>query len=116
MKAMRSKKEFYKSFLSIGLPLVIQQFLTSSLNFVDNVMMGRLGAEYIAGVGFANNVYKIQDICLFGICGGMGVFISQYYGKKEFGTIKKIMGSMMFFAVGLSALIAIFASILLWTK
>lgn len=111
MKGMRSKREFYKSFLGIGLPLVVQQFLTSSLNFVDNVMMGRLGAEYIAGVGFANNVYKIQDICLFGICGGMGVFISQYYGKKEFGTIKKIMGSMMFFAVGLSTIIAIVASV-----
>ena len=87
MRGKRSKKEFYSNFLSIGLPLVVQQFMTSSLNFVDNVMMGKLGAEYIAGVGFANNIYRIQDICLFGICGGMGVFISQYHGKKDYEII-----------------------------
>ena len=105
MRGKRSKKEFYSNFLSIGLPLGVQQFMTSSLNFVDNVMMGKLGAEYIAGVGFANNIYRIQDICLFGICGGMGVFISQYHGKKDYEIIKKIIGTMIRYALTLSCLI-----------
>ncbi|MGL4393521.1 MAG: MATE family efflux transporter, partial [Fusobacteriaceae bacterium] len=52
-----SKKEFYNSLLRVGLPLVIQQFLSSCLNLIDNLMIGRLGANYIAAVGFANGVY-----------------------------------------------------------
>lgn len=111
MRGKRSKKKFYENFISIGLPLVVQQFLNSSLNFLDNIMMGKLGAQYIAGVGFANNIYKIQDICLFGICGGVGVFISQYYGKKDFKTIKRLIGVMMFGAVTLSLFILIVSQV-----
>lgn len=75
-------KIFYKKFFMIGLPLTLQQLVTSSLNFIDNLMIGRLGPEYLAAVGFANSVYRIVDLIIFGICSGMSVFISQYFGKK----------------------------------
>lgn len=54
--------EFYRSFLTIGIPLMIQQLISSSLNFIDNLMIGRLGTEFIAAVGFANSVYRILDL------------------------------------------------------
>ncbi|MGL4688128.1 MAG: MATE family efflux transporter, partial [Fusobacteriaceae bacterium] len=107
MKKNIIKKEFYKNFIGIGLPLVIQQFLSSSLNFVDNLMIGKLGTEYIAAVGFANQTYKIQDLFLFGAYSGMGVFISQYNGKKDFKTIKKILGGMIVVGFILSLLFTI---------
>lgn len=88
-------KEFYKTFLAIGIPLMIQQLVSSSLNFIDNLMIGRLGTEYIASVGFANSVYRILDLIIFGICSGMGVFIAQYYGKRNFEVIRKIFGLML---------------------
>lgn len=87
--------EFYKSFLTIGVPLMIQQLISSSLNFIDNLMIGRLGTEYIAAVGFANSVYRILDLFLFGLCSGMGVFIAQYYGKKNHEMIRRILGKMI---------------------
>lgn len=88
-------KEFYKTFLAIGVPLMIQQLVSSSLNFIDNLMIGRLGTEYIASVGFANSVYRILDLIIFGICSGMGVFIAQYYGKRNFEVIRRILGLMV---------------------
>lgn len=88
-------KEFYKTFLAIGIPLMIQQLVSSSLNFIDNLMIGRLGTEYIASVGFANSIYRILDLVIFGICSGMGVFIAQYYGKRNFELIRKILGLML---------------------
>lgn len=93
----KSKKqsEFYRTFLMVGIPLMIQQFVSSSLNFIDNLMIGRLGTNYIAAVGFANNVYRIYDLCLFGIYSGMGIFIAQYYGKRDFKVIKQIFGTMV---------------------
>lgn len=96
-KKLYSEKnsEFYKVFLMIGIPLMIQQFVSSSLNFIDNLMVGRLGTNYIAAVGFANNVYRIYDLCLFGLYSGMGIFIAQYYGKRDFKVIKQIFGTMI---------------------
>lgn len=87
--------EFYKSFLTIGVPLMIQQLISSSLNFIDNLMIGRLGTDYIAAVGFANSVYRILDLFLFGLCSGMGVFVAQYYGKRNFDMIRRILGKMV---------------------
>ncbi len=87
--------EFYKSFLTIGVPLMVQQLISSSLNFIDNLMIGRLGTDYIAAVGFANSVYRILDLFLFGLCSGMGVFVAQYYGKRNFDMIRRILGKMV---------------------
>ena len=99
MDFMKTKKipEFYRSLIIVGLPLMIQQFVSSSLNFIDNLMIGRLGTDYIAAVGFANNTYRIYDLCLFGIYSGMGIFIAQYYGKKNYEVIRKIFGKMIQF-------------------
>lgn len=107
MKRNIVKKQFYENFIGIGLPLVIQQFLSSSLNFIDNLMIGKLGTEYIAAVGFANQTYRVQDLFLFGAYSGMGVFISQYNGKKDFKTIKQILGGMMIVGFILSFLFTI---------
>lgn len=103
-------KIFYKSFLSIGLPLVIQQLVSSSLNFIDNLMIGRLGTDYIAAVGFANNVYRILELFLFGIFSGMGVFIAQYYGKKNFEIIRKILGGMLVVGISMAILFSLVAN------
>lgn len=102
-------KEFYKTFLAIGIPLMIQQLVSSSLNFIDNLMIGRLGTDYIAAVGFANSVYRILDLIIFGICSGMGVFIAQYYGKRNFELIRKILGLMVRCAFGVAIIFAIVA-------
>lgn len=99
--------EFYKSFLTIGIPLMIQQLISSSLNFIDNLMIGRLGTEFIAAVGFANSVYRILDLFLFGLCSGMGVFIAQYFGKKNFEMIRRILGKLVLAGITLSLIFSI---------
>lgn len=99
--------EFYRSFLTIGIPLMIQQLISSSLNFIDNLMIGRLGTEFIAAVGFANSVYRILDLFLFGLCSGMGVFIAQYFGKKNFEMIRRILGKLVLVGITLSLIFSI---------
>ena len=98
---------FYRSFLTIGIPLMLQQLISSSLNFIDNLMIGRLGTEFIAAVGFANSVYRILDLFLFGLCSGMGVFIAQYFGKKNFEMIRRILGKLVLAGITLSLIFSI---------
>ncbi|MGL4772965.1 MAG: MATE family efflux transporter [Clostridium sp.] len=92
MKNIFKDKKFLRLLLTLALPITIQSFITSSLNLVDNLMVGRLGEEAIASVGLANQFFFIFMLCLSGINAGASVFMSQYWGKKDEKSIHKVLG------------------------
>ncbi|WP_066889107.1 MATE family efflux transporter [Clostridium nigeriense] len=92
MKKILKDKSFITTMLTLALPITFQNFITSSLNLVDNLMIGRLGEEAIAAVGLANQYFFIFMLCLSGINAGASVFMSQYWGKKDILSIKKVLG------------------------
>ena len=92
MKKILKDKVFITTMLTLALPITFQNFITSSLNLVDNLMVGRLGEEAIAAVGLANQYFFIFMLCLSGINAGASVFMSQYWGKKDILSIKKVLG------------------------
>ena len=51
-----TRKEFYSITLKTVLPLMLQSLLTSSVNFIDQIMVGKLGVSEIAAVGVANKI------------------------------------------------------------
>ncbi|HBE78143.1 MAG TPA: MATE family efflux transporter [Firmicutes bacterium] len=85
-------RDFYQKMLKIALPIVIQNFISSFLNMIDTVMVGKLGETEIAAVGIANQYFFFFNMFLLGLCAGCGVFISQFWGKGELKNIKRIMG------------------------
>ena len=95
---------FYKTFMQIGIPIALQHLISSSLNLVDTFMIGRLGETAIASVGVANRVFFLFIISIFGIYSGFGIFTAQYWGKKDTVNIHKVLGAMLLFGVGLSAI------------
>nr|WP_330401007.1 MATE family efflux transporter [Sporanaerobium hydrogeniformans] len=70
----------------------MQSFITSSLNLVDNMMVGNLGEASIAAVGLANQYIFIFTLCLMGVNAGASVFMSQLWGKQELKGIKTFLG------------------------
>ncbi|MGI6145624.1 MAG: MATE family efflux transporter [Clostridia bacterium] len=94
-------KEFYKKMLVIALPVTLQNFITSFLNMIDTVMVGKLGETEIAAVGIANQYFFLFIMLLIGLSAGSSVFIAQFWGKKDLENIKRIMG------VGLSSAILV---------
>ena len=94
-------REFYKKMLVIALPVTLQNFITSFLNMLDTVMVGRLGETEIAAVGIANQYFFLFIMFLIGLSAGCSVFIAQFWGKQDLRNIKRIMG------VGLSSAILV---------
>ena len=45
---------FYKDLWIIALPIALQQLVTSSLNMVDTLMVGKVGVDAVAG--FQTNI------------------------------------------------------------
>lgn len=89
MKKFLGNKVFYMTTLSIALPIMAQQFVTSFVNLIDNIMIGSVGSLALTSVTVANRVYLIFNSTMFGICGAAGIFIAQYYGAEEISELSK---------------------------
>lgn len=90
MNKFIGNKAFYKATLSIAVPIMLQQFIATFVNLIDNIMIGSVGSLALTSVTVANKVYLIFNSTMFGICGAAGIFIAQYYGAKEHQKCQKV--------------------------
>jgi len=101
-RTLLSDPGYYRSLLSIALPIALQALIGASLNLVDNVMVGGLGTEALAAVGLANTLYFVLNVALFGVTSGLSVFISQYWGRRDTAGIRRATGLAFLVSLGLS--------------
>ena len=66
IKSMIGDKKFYKALFAISFPIVLQQLLTSSLQLIDNLMVGSLGELAIGSVSVVNQLYFVIILITFG--------------------------------------------------
>ncbi|MFT9495437.1 MATE family efflux transporter [Anaerosolibacter sp.] len=93
MKHMHLKdRNFYKTMMAIALPISFQNLISSSLNMVDTVMIGRLGETQIAAVGLANQLFFLFILLMFGINSGCAIFTAQFWGKRDIANIRRVLG------------------------
>lgn len=102
---------FYKKLLTLAVPIILQSMVTSSLNLVDNIMIGQLGEVSIAAVGLGNQVYFLANLFMLGVCGGASIFFAQYWGKKDITSIHKTMGIAFMLTFVIAAFFTLSASI-----
>lgn len=90
---MMKDKDFMKSFLRIAIPIIIQNLFSTSLNFVDGILIGGYGSSgAIAAVALANKVFFLYSLVSFGLISGATIFFAQYYGNKDYHKLKRTMG------------------------
>lgn len=89
-------KAFIIAMFSIAIPITIQNLISSSLNLIDNLMIGKLNETAIAAVAIPNQVFFLFVLIAFGVNSGTGIFISQFWGKKDLYNIKRVLGIAIF--------------------
>lgn len=102
-----TSKGFYSSLVAIAIPISLQALLQNFVNMLDTIMIGRLGSVEIAAVGLGNQIFFILNMILFGITSGGGVFIAQFWGKKDLAGIRKSLGLMTIIAFVVSFIFTI---------
>lgn len=85
-------KKFYKLLVSLCIPIIIQNLISTSVNIIDTVMISSLGEASVASIGVANQYFFLFNMTLSGLTGGAGLFISQFFGKNDANNIKKVTG------------------------
>ena len=83
---------YYSELFRIGLPIMIQNLVFSGLLMIDNVMIGGLGDAAISAVGIANKLGFIYILMLFGVNSGASGFSSQFFGKGDLVSVRKVLG------------------------
>ena len=88
-------KEFAKIVLAIAIPLMIQQLITSSVNLIDNLMVGQLGDIAVGGVAAVNRFYIIATYGTNGLINAAAIFIAQFYGAKDYDKMQQTFRFML---------------------
>ncbi len=76
-------KDFKKKLIEIALPVTVQCLMQSSLSLIDQIMIGSLGSECIAGIGLAGKFTSMFSVTVAAIVTAAGILISQYFGAKN---------------------------------
>jgi len=85
-------KPFWKVTARLALPIAFQNVLTSSFQLVDTMMVSQLGDVTLSAVGMAGQWGWMAILLGFGLCSGMSVFVSQYWGVRDIKGIRRVLG------------------------
>lgn len=112
MKKLFDDEQFFKILSKLAIPIIIQNFIASFLNMIDTIMVGRLGEAEIAAVGIANQYFFLFNLLVIGVYSGSGIFISQFWGKKDHKNIRKVLSLVLIIGVFISLFLTVFALII----
>lgn len=104
---LRREPGFYKWLWKLSLPMVLQNLITFSLGLIDTFMVSQLGNEEMAAVSSANVPAFLLVSIIFGVQGGLGILVSQYWGKDDTRNINRAIGVACFFGTAITLAIAL---------
>ncbi len=81
-----------KNVLKLAVPISLQQMLAASFHLVDTAFIVRLGVIPTAALGVSGRWFFLIQLTFFGFASGMSVIVSQFWGIKDFKTIRKSFG------------------------
>ena len=108
MENILKHKNFYRHVLIIAIPMMLQSLITSSVNLVDNLMVGMLGDAAIGSVAAVNRYYMIADFAAMGLANAGSVFVAQYLGAKQYEHMKESFRTMLVYSM---AIMGVFAAV-----
>lgn len=110
-------KSFYKNLVALAVPISLQNMVTFSVGFADNLMIGSLGDTAISGVYMGNQLQTIFQMFILGIDGALLILAAQYWGKRDTASIKKILAIAvklaLFFGILFTSIALLFPSFIL---
>lgn len=107
---MKEKKSFNRYLFLLTIPIILQNLVTTALNLLDTVMIGRVGEVELAAVGIANQFYFLYSLFILGIAGGCGVLVAQLWGGQDKSNIKKVTARALLAAIGMTVVFVLAGS------
>ncbi|QVM93725.1 NorM family multidrug efflux MATE transporter [Pseudomonas entomophila] len=90
--------------LAMAGPLMAAQLSKVVMVFTDTYMMGRLGAEALAGGGVGASIYSFLTFSFSGVISGIGTLIAIAHGSQDITRVRRSCQSGLLIALLLAAL------------
>lgn len=100
-------KGFWKTALTLAVPVALQNMLTSSFTLADTLLVSKLGDVALSSVGMVGQWGWLMTMVLFGFSSGATVFVSQFWGIKDIKRIRKTCGIALVLVLAVSGLFTV---------
>ncbi len=99
--------KFYKKVASISIPIALQGLITSGVNMMDTIMVGKVGETELSAVSLANQFISVFHIFCMGIGMGASVLVARYYGMRDKNSLKKTVAIMLRLCLAMATLFCV---------
>ncbi len=82
-KTIFGNGKFYKTALTIAVPIMLQQLIQSMVSLIDNFMVSGLGDISMSGVNVAGQILFVFMVFINTICMTGGIFLTQFFGARD---------------------------------
>lgn len=97
-------KAFYRRFLLVAVPIIVQNGISNFVSLLDNIMVGQVGSIQMSGVSIVNGLIFVFNLCVFGASSGAGIFTAQFFGSNDHEGIRYTFRFKMLICTLLSVL------------
>jgi len=85
-------RPFVRMAFVISSPIIIQNLISTLVNAADTLMLGYVSQNAMAASSLANQVQTVLFMLYYGLTAGASVLGAQYWGRKDIGTIERVLG------------------------
>ncbi len=103
----RAEDNFYRTPLTLVLPITLQGLISHTVNAADVFMLGYVGQDALSAVSLANQVEFWIIGFFWGATSGTALMIAQYWGKGDRDAVQSVMGIGLKVSLVFTALLAL---------
>ena len=97
-----------KHILLYALPLILSNWFQMGYNAIDSIIAGRfIGKDALAAVGIAAPIMNLVILSITGLCLGAGILMSEFFGAKDFKSLRTQFSTTLLSGLALSICVAL---------
>lgn len=91
-----------------ALPLMLGNWFQMGYNAIDSIIVGRfISTEALAAVGIAAPIMNLVILAITGLCLGAGVLMSEFFGAKDWKSLRTQFATTLLSGAAVSIVVAI---------
>ena len=97
-------KSFNPSLIGLVIPIALQNLISAAVNSADIVMLSTISQPAMSAISLAGQITFVAMLFYMGLAIGAGILTSQYWGKKDLLSIRRVLSIACMFSVIISLL------------
>jgi putative MATE family efflux protein len=105
---VNTEVSFYKSFnralIALVIPIALQNLISAAVNSADIILLSTISQSAMSAISLAGQISFVAMFFYMGLAIGAGILTAQYWGKKDFSSIKLVLSIACMFSIFISTL------------